>query len=75
MAGATHYDTLGVEKDADAETIKKAWRRKASKAHTDRGGGDHGQMVALNRAHEVLSDPEKRARYDQTGEDGPGPAP
>lgn len=73
MAGAeaTHYDTLGVAKDADSAAIKKAWRSKASKAHTDREGGDHSQMVAVNRAYEVLSDPEKRARYDQTGQDGP----
>lgn len=74
MAEATHYDTLGVEKDADPKTIKKAWRRKASKAHTDRDGGDHGQMVAVNRAYETLGDPEKRARYDRTGEDAPAPS-
>jgi curved DNA-binding protein CbpA len=65
----THYETLGVAKDADAAAIKKAWRKKASKAHTDRDGGDHSQMVAINRAYETLSDPEKRARYDSTGED------
>jgi curved DNA-binding protein CbpA len=70
-----HYETLGVAKDADMMAIKKAWRRKASKAHTDRRGGDHSQMVALNRAYETLSDPEKRSRYDQTGEDKPAPSP
>lgn len=67
----SHYETLGVAKDADMPTIKKAWRRKASKAHTDRGGGDHTQMVAVNRAYETLSDRKKRARYDQTGDDRP----
>jgi curved DNA-binding protein CbpA len=71
---SNHYDTLGVDRDADAETVKKAWRKKASKAHTDRDGGDHSQMVAVNRAYEVLSDPEKRARYDETGDDRLSPS-
>lgn len=70
-----HYTTLGVPKDADADTIKKAYRSKAAKAHPDRRGGSHQAMVALTRAHETLSDADKRARYDETGEDGPqGPS-
>lgn len=64
-----HYDTLGVPKDADGATIKRAFRRKSAKAHPDRRGGDHRAMVALNRAYETLSDPGKRAHYDQTGQD------
>ena len=67
----SHYDTLGVPKDSDQATIKNAYRRKSRAAHPDRRGGDHGAMVALNRAYETLSDPEKRAQYDKTGEDGP----
>lgn len=67
-----HYNTLGVPKDADSAAIKKAYRRKAAQAHPDRvgGGNSHQAMVAVNRAYETLSDPQKRAHYDQTGEDG-----
>lgn len=68
---ADHYNALGVPKDADAATIKRAYRRQSRKHHPDRQGGDHKAMVALNRAFETLSDPEKRARYDKTGEDAP----
>lgn len=67
----SHYDTLGVPKDADDETIKRAYRRQSRKHHPDRHGGNHQAMVALNRAFETLSDPDKRRRYDQSGEDGP----
>jgi len=71
----THYDTLGVPKDADSATIKRAYRKKARKAHPDRDGGQHRDMVALNRAYDTLSDPTKRARYDQTGkEEAPQPS-
>lgn len=66
----THYDTLGIPKDADAATVKLAYRRKSRAAHPDKGG-DHREMVAINRAYDTLADPQKRARYDQTGEDGP----
>jgi len=70
----SHYATLGVNKDADPATIKRAYRRKAKGAHPDRTGS-HQAMVAVNRAYETLSDPEKRQRYAQTGEDGPqGPS-
>lgn len=65
----SHYSTLGVPRDADAATIKRAYRKKSSKAHPDRKGGDHQAMVAITRAYETLSDPEKRSRYDQTGQD------
>lgn len=62
----THYDTLGIPPDADADTIKQAFRRVASKAHPDRGG-DTARMQAVNRAHGILGDPEKRAAYDAAG--------
>jgi curved DNA-binding protein CbpA len=65
----THYDTLGVPKTASRDDIKRAYRRKSKAAHPDRGG-DHREMVAVNRAYDTLSDPDKRSRYDQTGEDG-----
>lgn len=65
----THYDTLGVPPEATADDIKQAWRREAKKHHPDREGGDPEQMALVNRAYEVLSDPERRSRYDATGQD------
>ena len=69
----THYETLGVPVDAVLQHIKAAYRRKASKAHPDKHGGDNKAMTELNKAYEVLSDPEKRAHYDRTGSDTRGP--
>jgi curved DNA-binding protein CbpA len=71
----SHYETLGVPPDASEETIKKAYRRARAKAHPDREGGDHSQMQLVQRAWETLSDPQKRERYDHTGEDGSGSEP
>ncbi len=68
----SHYQTLDVPKTADPAAIKKAYRRAARKAHPDREGGSHQAMVAVARAYETLSDAEKRARYDETGNDGSG---
>ena len=73
MTTVSHYDTLGVRKGATTDEIRKAYRRRAKQAHPDRQGGDHTAMVAINRAYETLTDPEKRARYDRTGDDGPPP--
>lgn len=64
----SHYDTLDIAPNADEATIKRAYRRKSSEHHPDRGG-DTTQMAAINRAYETLSDPDKRKRYDVTGED------
>jgi curved DNA-binding protein CbpA len=63
-----HYTTLGVEKTADTATIKRAYRRRAKKAHPDAGGTD-AEFRNLNRALVVLTDPNKRAHYDETGHD------
>lgn len=62
------YQTLGVDPTATPEQIKKARRKKAAAVHPDKGG-DHEQMAAINRAYDVLSDPERRRRYDATGEE------
>lgn len=65
------YDLLGVSTTASAETIKQHYRRQAKKYHPDRNPGDdkaeerYKQVVA---AFEVLSDPDRRKRYDETGE-------
>lgn len=61
------YETLGVSKSADAATIKKAYRKKAMDTHPDRGG-DPAAFQSVELAHRVLSDKDKRARYDETGD-------
>lgn len=60
------YDTLGVDKDAEPDAIKKAYRKLAKSHHPD-AGGDPAQFHALAKAYDVLSDDDKRKRYDETG--------
>jgi len=65
-----YYKTLGVSRDATAEEIKKAFRRLARKYHPDvskETDAEH-KMKEVNEANAVLSDPEKRAAYDQLGQ-------
>ena len=71
-----YYEVLGVEKGASAEEIKKAYRKNAMKYHPDRNPGDktaEEKFKELGEAYEVLSDDEKRARYDQYGHAGVDP--
>jgi curved DNA-binding protein len=66
-----YYKTLGVAKNASAEDIKKAYRKLARKYHPDVNPNDkeaHKKFQQINEAHEVLSDSEKRKKYDQYGE-------
>ena len=66
-----YYKTLGVAKNASADDIKKAYRKLARKFHPDVNPNDkeaHKKFQQINEAHEVLSDPEKRKKYDQYGE-------
>lgn len=63
------YELLGVEKDANAAEIKKAYRLMAMKHHPDKGG-DPDMFKEIQRAFEVLSDAEKRELYDNFGEEG-----
>jgi len=58
-----HYSTLGVNKDASQDEIKKAYRSLASKHHPDKGG-DTAKFQEIQTAYATLSDPEKRAEYD-----------
>ncbi|KAG6908134.1 putative NRPS-like protein biosynthetic cluster [Tephrocybe rancida] len=58
-----YYKVLGVSRDADARTIKKAFRNAAKTAHPDKGGTED-KMAAVNEAYEVLTNPELRQRFD-----------
>src|SRR4028119_2498936 len=67
-----YYKILGVEKGASDEDIKKAYRKLARKLHPDLNPNDkdaHKKFQQVNEANEVLSDPEKRKKYDQYGKD------
>lgn len=71
-----YYEVLGVEKGASAEEIKKAYRKNAMKYHPDRNPGDktaEEKFKEIGEAYEVLSDDDKRARYDQFGFAGVDP--
>ncbi|ORX89486.1 DnaJ-domain-containing protein [Basidiobolus meristosporus CBS 931.73] len=83
-----YYDILGVPKDADEDAIKKAYRKLALKWHPDRNANNketaEKKFKEISEAYEVLSDKNKRAIYDQYGEEGlkggmpgggPGPDP
>lgn len=67
-----YYKILGVNKDASQEEIKKIYRKLARKLHPDLNPTDkeaHKKFQQVNEANEVLSDPEKRKKYDQYGKD------
>lgn len=71
MAKRDYYDVLGVSKSASADEIKKAYRRLAKEHHPDKHGGDDAKFKELGEAYSVLSDPSKRASYDQFGQGNP----
>ena len=71
MAG-DYYETLGVSRDSSKEDLKRAYRRLARKYHPDvnKEPGAEERFKEINRAYEILSEPETRARYDRFGEAG-----
>ena len=73
MAKRDYYEVLGVDKNASADEIKKAYRKKAIQYHPDKNPGDkeaEEKFKEAAEAYEVLSNPDKRARYDQFGHEG-----
>ena len=75
MAKRDYYEVLGVSKSASDDEIKKAYRKLAVKYHPDKNPGDkeaEAKFKEINEAHDVLSDKQKRARYDQFGHAGVG---
>ena len=70
MAKQDYYDTLGVARSDDAETVKKAYRKLAMKYHPDRNQGDTAaehKFKEISEAYDVLKDDQKRAAYDRFG--------
>lgn len=77
MAKEDYYETLGVARNASEAELKKAYRRLAMKYHPDRNPDDKNaeeQFKSAKEAYDVLSDPQKRAAYDQFGHAGVDPS-
>ena len=74
MTDRNPYQILGVDPKAAPEDIKKAYRKLANTHHPDKEGGDHDRMQDIQWAYDILSDPERRERWDLGQGDGQ-PAP
>src|SRR5512142_2887516 len=73
MAQTDYYKSLGLEKGATADEKKKAYRKLAVQYHPDKNPGDktaEDRFKEINEAYAVLSDPQKKAQYDQFGASG-----
>lgn len=76
MSKRDYYEILGVERDADDQAIKSAYRKLAMKYHPDKNPGDQeaeATFKEINEAYEILSDTSKRQKYDQFGHAGVDP--
>ena len=75
MAKRDYYEVLGLQKDASADEIKKSYRKKAIQFHPDKNPGNkeaEENFKEAAEAYDILSDPQKRQRYDQYGHAGVG---
>ena len=72
MAKRDYYEVLGVERSADKDTLKKAFRKLAQKYHPDVNKSPEAEALfkEVNEAYQVLNDDQKRAAYDRFGHDG-----
>ncbi|WP_108649875.1 molecular chaperone DnaJ [Dongshaea marina] len=76
MSKRDYYEILGLDRDADERAIKKSYKRLAMKYHPDRNKNDAGaeeKFKEVKEAYEILTDPQKRAAYDQYGHAGVDP--
>src|SRR5210317_1062954 len=62
-----YYSTLGVNKNASQDEIKKAYKKMSMQHHPDRTGGDDSKFKEINEAYQTLNDPQKKQMYDQFG--------
>jgi curved DNA-binding protein len=62
-----YYSTLGINKNASQEEIKKAYKKQSMAHHPDRTGGDDSKFKEINEAYQTLNDPKKKQMYDQFG--------
>ena len=70
MAKRDYYEILGIAKNAEADEVKKAYRKMAMKFHPDKNPGDKSaeeKFKEAAEAYDVISDPQKRAQYDRFG--------
>ena len=67
MAKRDYYEVLGIPKSASADEIKKAYRLLSKKHHPDKEGGNEETFKEISEAYSVLSDKDKRAKYDNVG--------